>query len=107
LRTIDADTRERAKSLAIEHDHERRLRLALRNRRQRELYGPKHQRRRREFVRRLERGETFVCPRCKGEITQDSEWELGHSDRDPSRSFPEHRRCNRSAANALKTSREW
>ena len=104
---IDADYREAADSSAIERDHERRLRLAARNRRQRELYGPKHHRRRREFARRLERGEIFVCPRCDREITHDSEWELGHSDRDPSRSFPEHRKCNRSAANALKTSREW
>ena len=71
LRAIDADTRQRAESSAIEADHERRLRMALRNRRQRELYGPKHQRRRREFARRIERGELFVCPRCEGEIRPD------------------------------------
>jgi hypothetical protein len=104
---MPADSGDLAHRSAIERDHERRMRLALHNRRQRELYGPKHHRRRREFARRLKRGEIFLCPRCDGEITHDSQWELGHSDRDPSRSFPEHRKCNCSAANALKTSREW
>ncbi len=104
---MSPDSSERTQSSAIEADRERRLRLALRNRRQRELYGPKHQRRRREFARRLERGEIFVCPRCEAEITQDSDWDLGHDDRDPAWTRPEHRSCNRAAANALKTSREW
>jgi hypothetical protein len=101
---IDADAGDTAGSSTIEG--RARARLA-RNRRQRELYGTKHHRRRRQYARRLKRGEVFICPRCEGEITDDSEWELGHDDRDPSRSVPEHRTCNRSAANALKTSREW
>jgi hypothetical protein len=104
---MPADPHDLADRSAIERDHERRLRLALHNRRQRELYGVKHTRRRRDFARRLERGEVFTCARCEGEITHDSEWELGHDDRDPGRSAPEHRTCNRSAANPLKTSREW
>jgi hypothetical protein len=107
LSAIEADTRQRAESSAIERDHQRRLRLAIRNRRQRELYGPKHNRRRREFARRLERGELVICPRCEEPIGPDQLWDLGHDDRDPSRSRPEHRVCNRAAANALKTSREW
>jgi hypothetical protein len=104
---IDADYRDTADLSAIEHDRERRLRLALRNRRQRELYGPRHHHRRREFVRRLERGEVIVCPRCSMPIGPDQLWDLGHDDRDPSWSRPEHRICNRAAANALKTTREW
>ena len=60
---IDADSSERASLIEIEADaRRRRLR---RNRRQRELHGPKHIRRRRELAKRLERGETFVCPRCR------------------------------------------
>jgi hypothetical protein len=98
---IAADAGDTAGSSTIEG--RARARLA-RNRRQRELYGPKHHRRRREFARRLKRGEVFIC---EGQITDDSEWELGHDDRDPLRSVPEHRTCNRSAANALKTSRVW
>jgi hypothetical protein len=104
---MPADSGNLADRSAIEQDHERRMRLALHNRRQRELYGVKHTRRRREFARRLERGEVIYCFRCGEEIGLDQFWELDHDDRDPSRSFPAHRSCNRSAANALKTSREW
>ena len=32
---------------------------------------------------------------------------LGHDDYDPRIERPEHRACNRTAANQLKTSREW
>jgi hypothetical protein len=103
---IRAGSGDRAKSRWIESDPERRKRL-VRNRRQRELYGPRHLRRRREFAGRLAAGETFTCPRCGLDIGDDSEWELGHDDRDPSQSFPEHRACNRAAANRLLTSREW
>jgi hypothetical protein len=104
---MPADSRDLADSSAIERDHERRLLQAVHNRRQRELYGPRHHRRRREFARRLERGEVIVCPRCEMPIGPDQLWDLGHDDRDPSWSRPEHRVCNRAAANALKTSREW
>ena len=96
----------------MERDHERRLRLALRNRRQRELYGPKHIRRRREFARRLERGEPIICPRCDDLIGPDQLWDLGHDDRDPSWTRPEHRSCNRATsgrrrAMPLRWSRRW
>ena len=101
---MSPDSSERAR---IESDHERRLRLALHDRRQRNLYGPKHQRRRREFARRIERGELIICPRCNGEIGPDQLWDLGHADEDPTWTRPEHRTCNRAAAVALKTSREW
>ena len=74
---MPADSGDLADRSAIERDHERRLRLALHNRRQRELYGPKHRRRRREFARRLERGEVFVCPRCSMPIGPDSAVGLG------------------------------
>ena len=101
---MSPDSSERAR---IESDHERRLRLALPNRRQRELYGPKHHRRRREYARRIERGELIICPRCDGPVGPDQLWDLGHDDRDPSWTRPEHRSCNRASANELKTSREW
>ena len=41
------------------------MRLALR-RRERDLYGPKRIRRRREFARKIERGDLIICPRCGG-----------------------------------------
>ena len=91
----------------IEPDHERRLRLALRNRRQRDLYGPKHHRRRREFARRIERGELIICPRCEEPIGRDQFWDLGHDDYNPAIERPEHRECNRAAPNLLPHSREW
>lgn len=100
------DAFDRAKSTAIESDTQRRRR-AIYNRRQRELYGPRHLRRRREFARRIERGELIVCPRCECPIGPDQAWDLGHDDRDPTWTRPEHRTCNRAAANALKTSRDW
>jgi hypothetical protein len=104
---MTTDPSESTRASVIEGDHEQRMRLALRNRRQRELYGPKHIRRRREFARKIERGELVICPRCEGEIGPDQLWDLGHDDRDPTWTRPEHRSCNRAAANALKTSREW
>ena len=103
---MPADSSDPNDSSAIERDRELRLRLT-RNKRQRAIYGPKHLRRRREFDRRIKRGELIICPRCSGEIGPDQEWELGHNDQDLTRSCPEHRTCNRAAANALKTSREW
>jgi hypothetical protein len=75
--------------------------------RQRELYGPKHIRRRRELAKRIERGEFFICPRCSMQIGPDQDWDLGHDDWDPTRTRPEHRWCNRAAANQVKTSRKW
>ena len=78
----ESHSSERARSTEIERDHDRRLRLAIRNRRQRELYGPKHHRRRREFARRINRGEVIICPRCEGPIGPDQLWDSGHDDRD-------------------------
>ena len=93
-------------SPAIESREQRRKRL-VRNKRQRERYGPAHLRRRRKFARRLERGEILTCFRCGGELDADSDWELDHDDRDPMRSFPSHKSCNRSAPGRNVTSREW
>ena len=90
----------------IESHEQRRLRL-LRNKRQRELYGPTHRRRRREAARRIERGEFPICPRCGLGIGPDELWDLGHDDYDLRIERPEHRACNRAAANQLKTSRDW
>ena len=64
-------------------------------------------RRRRDFARRLERGEMILCFRCAEEIGADQDWDLDHDDWNPSRSFPSHRSCNRAAPNQVKTSREW
>ena len=73
------------------------MRLALRCR-ERNLYGPKHIRRRTEFAGRIERGDLIICRRCEGEIGPDQLWDLGHDDRDPTWTRPEHRSCNRAAA---------
>ena len=40
-------------------------------------------------------------------VKSDELWDLGHDDYDPRIERPEHRACNRAAANELKTSREW
>jgi len=77
---IDRDSRDAAKSRAIEAEAEHRRKLNARNRRQRELYGPKHRRRRRQFAQRLERGELILCPRCNQVIGPDQRWDLGHDD---------------------------
>ena len=71
------------------------------------MYGPTHRRRRAQFSRRIERGEVLICPRCELPIGPDQLWDLGHDDYDPRIERPEHRLCNRRAANELKTSREW
>jgi hypothetical protein len=104
---IDPDARDAAESRGIELESERRRRLNLRNRRQRELYGPKHRRRRRQFAQRIERGELILCPRCKNPIGPDQRWDLGHDDYNPEIERPEHRECNRAAPNRLSHSREW
>ena len=103
---IDADSRSDAGSGAIERGRENWLRL-VRNKRQRERYGPTHLRRRRDFARRIERGEMILCFRCGEEIGPDQDWDLDHDDRDPSQSHPSHRSCNRAAPNQVKTSRVW
>jgi hypothetical protein len=97
---------EGAKSSEIEGSAQRRKRLA-KNKRQRTMYGPTHRRRRAQFARRIERGEFPICPGCDLGIGPDDLWDLGHDDYNPRIERPEHRACNRRAANELKTSREW
>lgn len=59
-------------------------------------YGNAHQRRRREFQRRLDAGEVFTCSRCGRVIARGMPWDLGHHDIDKTLpTQPEHRRCNR------------
>ena len=103
---IDADSRDADDSLANGEDRSNWLRLG-RSRKQRERYGPAHRRRRHHYEQRLARGEILTCFRCGGGLDSDSDWELDHDDRDPTRSFPSHRYCNRAAANRVMTSREW
>ena len=103
---IDADPGEQAKSAAMVNAERERKRL-VKNARQRTMYGPTHRRRRAQFARRIERGEFPTCPRCGLGIGPDDLWDLGHDDDDPRIERPEHRACNRAAANQLKTSREW
>ncbi len=103
---IAADNPPGGDSLAIGEDRSDWLRR-VRNRKQRERYGPVHLRRRRRYKQRLARGEVLACFRCGGEIDHESLWDLDNDDRDPSKSFPSHRSCNRSAPNVLPTSRDW
>jgi hypothetical protein len=100
----DPDSRE---AVRLEEEGVQRRKVIARNRRQRELYGPKHRRRRRQFAQRIERGEEILCPRCKSPIGPDQLWDLGHDDYNPAIERPEHRECNRAAPNRLQTSREW
>jgi hypothetical protein len=101
---IDPDSGEQAKSAAMVNAERERKRL-VKNARQRTMYGPTHRRRRAQFARRIERGEFPICPRCGLGIND--LWDLGHNDYDPRIERPEHRSCNRAAANELRTSRDW
>jgi hypothetical protein len=48
------------------------------------------------------------CARCGEPIEPEEPWDLGHDDYDRMRYVgPEHARCNRAAANELRTSRDW
>jgi hypothetical protein len=91
----------------LEEESVHRRKVIARNRRQRELYGPKHRRLRRQLARRIDRGEAILCPRCNQVIGPDQRWDLGHDDYNPAIERPEHRECNRAAPNRLQTSREW
>ena len=102
---IEADSQARAKSAAMVNAETERARR-VKNARQRSMYGPVHRRRRAQFARRIERGDFPICPRCGLGIGPDELWDLGHDDYDPRIERPEHRACNRAAANQLKTSRE-
>jgi hypothetical protein len=103
---IRADRRGRAKSREMETPDERRKRL-VKNRLQRECYGVAHRRLRQQWARRIERGETPICPRCLEPIGADQDWDLGHHDVYPDIEQPERRWCNRGAPNRCITSREW
>ena len=94
-----------SRSLPIDPGRANWLRLA-RNAKQRERYGPKHLRRRRDFASRLEHGETILCFRCGAQIGPDQAWDLDHDDWDPSQSYPSHRWCNRDCPYRCVTSRE-
>ena len=86
---------------------EREGKRLVRNGKQPRLYGANHRRRRAQLVRRIEHCEFSICPRCGLRIGPDDLWDLGHDDYDPRIERPEHRACNRAAANELKTSRDW
>jgi hypothetical protein len=86
---------------------ERERKRLVRNARQRTMYGPTHRRRRVQDARRIERGDVPICPRCGLGIGPDQAWDLGHDDYNPAIERPEHRECNRTAANRLHTSRDW
>ena len=103
---IDPDSREQPKSAAMVNAERERARR-VKNARQRTMHGPTHRRRRAQFARHIERGEEILCPRCGQVIGPDQHWDLGHDDVNPQIERPEHRWCNRAAANQLKTSREW
>ena len=77
---MSADEPDKSKSLPIEPGRENWLRL-VRNRKQRQRYGPAHLRRRRDFGRRLERGEIISCFRRGEEIGPDQDWDLDNDDR--------------------------
>jgi hypothetical protein len=81
-------------------------------------YGNEHQKLRKRWTPKVERGDVN-CARCGKPIDPGSPWDLGHDDQDRSRySGPEHRRCNRGAPSRKragaavrtterKTSRRW
>jgi hypothetical protein len=61
-------------------------------------YGPAHQRLRRQWARRVDRGEV-ACGRCGYPIIPGAPWDLGHPNDDKALPpTPWHRRCNRQYA---------
>ena len=65
-------------------------------------YGTPHQRLRKSWVPRVERGEV-ACWRCGRTIHPGQPWDLGHDDHDRSITHgPEHRRENRATAGRRK-----
>lgn len=61
-------------------------------------YGAKHQRLRRKWKPKVERGEV-ACWRCGKLIIPGQPWDLGHDDRDRTvTNGPEHATCNRATA---------
>jgi hypothetical protein len=103
---IHPDVRDTAKSKPIETGEQRRKRL-VRNARQRELYGPTHRRRRREFIRRLKRGEEVFCPRCGLPVGINQQWDLGHDDLNPEIERVEHTGLQPSRAEQVEDLAEW
>lgn len=69
--------------------------------RQQRGYTKTHDRLRSRYQRRMDAGETFVCPRCN-EAVDPNEWDLGHTDDRTTHQGPEHSTCNR-AAGATRT----
>jgi hypothetical protein len=62
-------------------------------------YGTKHHHLRSYFKPLVEAGQA-VCWRCGKPIGKGEPWDLGHNDDDRTRyNGPEHRTCNRGAAN--------
>lgn len=69
-------------------------------------YGAAHQRLRRQWAVRVERGDVN-CARCGGLIRPGSAWHLDHDDRDPTRYLgPSHARCNLSTWHRLSPSQQ-
>jgi hypothetical protein len=54
-------------------------------------YGSSHEAERRDWQRRMDRGETILCRRCGKPINPREPWDLGH----PAPKHPEHRAHNR------------
>jgi hypothetical protein len=80
-------------------------------------YGTVHQRERKRWAARVERGEVS-CARCGRPILPGELFDLGHDDHDRSRYVgAEHRRCNRATSSRRRkhadpnlvqfTSRKW
>ena len=61
-------------------------------------YGAAHQRKRREWQKRIDDGERILCARgCGTVITSEMKWDLGHTDDRTDWTGPECVPCNRSA----------
>jgi hypothetical protein len=72
---------------------------AARGRRAARGYDTEYDRQRREWEKRLARGERVACWRCRRRIMPRDEWNLGHDDDDRTIiKGPEHAGCNQRAA---------
>ena len=66
-------------------------------------YGKAHKQERARWARAMAGGATPTCNKCGKPITNNDDWDLGHTDNRQAWTGPEHRSCNRRDGQAKST----